>query len=75
MQWIQFMSVICKDGQLEISAKDSVFYQKEQNSVFGQELNFMMNFYQNMAGNFITMLFKENLRWDKDLDMLIMDLI
>lgn len=69
------MSVICKDGQLEISAKDSVFYQKEQNSVFGQELNFMMNFYQNMAGNFITMLFKENLRWDKDLDMLIMDLI
>jgi len=62
MQWIQFMNVIYKDGQLGISVNDLVFYQREQNSVFGQELNFMMSFYQNMVGNFTTMLFKDNLR-------------
>lgn len=48
------MNVISKDGQLEISAEGSVFYQEEPSSLSGQELNFMTKSSPNMDGNTIT---------------------
>lgn len=48
------MNAISKDGQLEISAEGSVFYQEEPSSLSGQELNFMTKSSPNMDGNTIT---------------------
>ncbi len=55
MPWILSINVIYKGGLLEISVGDLAFYLKELNSVFGPELNFMINSYQNMDGNIIMM--------------------
>jgi len=73
--WTQFTSVICKDGLLETSANDSVFYPKEPNSASGQELNFTISFYPNMVGNSIIRDYRESFKWASRMDTLITDWI
>jgi hypothetical protein len=62
------MSAILKDGQLEISVKDSVYCLLELSFAFGRGLNYMISSFQSMGGSTTTKFSKGKFNLDNKMD-------
>lgn len=71
---ILFINYIYKVGRLDKSVNDLELFHKERNFVFGLELHFMINIFQNMEFNTWWNVWKNRPSWEINLDIWIMDL-